>query len=135
MNKPMIDNQYILAEWRNDERIFYYKWKGFVPGPQMRANLDQVLTEFAKGQTTLILQDLTLVKLVAPNDQEWVTVNWIPRAIAAGMRKVALLTPTSIFGQMATNNVNVNLKINGIDLHNQFFDDYAKAEAWLLGES
>jgi hypothetical protein len=135
MNKLTIDNQYILAEWRNDGKIFYYKWKGFVPGPQMRANLDLVLAEFAKRKTSLILQDLALVKAVAPDDQDWVTVSWIPRAIAAGMRKVALLTPTSIFGQMATNNVNINVKINGIDLHNQFFDDYAKAEAWLLGES
>jgi hypothetical protein len=133
MASPIIDNKYLLAEWRNEGTIFYYAWKGFVPGPAMRANLEEILAVFAQGQTPCMLQDLTQVRAVAPEDQDWITTNWVPRAMTAGMRKVAMLTPASVFGQIASQNVQVKVAVNGLDLYNQFFDDYAKAEAWLLG--
>jgi hypothetical protein len=133
MASPIIDNKYLLAEWRSGGAIFYYAWKGFVPGPAMRINFEEILVAFAQGQASCMLQDLTQVRAVAPEDQDWITTNWVPRAIAAGMRKVAMLTPASVFGQMATQNVQGKVAINGLDVHNRFFDDYAKAEAWLLG--
>jgi len=135
MTTGIIDNKYLTAEWRNNGRIFFYAWKGFVPGLQMRSLLDDLLAEYAKGDTPLMLQDLTMVKAVGPEDQAWIYTNWMPRAIAAGMRKVAILTPASAFGQMAASNVSIRAKINGLEIYNQFFAEYAEAEAWLLADN
>ncbi len=135
MTTEIINNNYLTAEWRNNGRVFFYAWKGFVPSLKMRSLLDELLVEYAKGNTPLMFQDLTMVKAVAPEEQAWIFTNWVPRAIAAGMRKVAILTPASAFGQMAASNVSTSAKVNGLEIHNQFFADYAEAEAWLLASS
>lgn len=78
-----------------------------------------------------MLQDLRTTQAVGAEVQEWLITNRMRRAVAIGLRKVALLTPQSVFGQLAVNQVCNKVMINGIELDNQFFDDEVKAVQWL----
>jgi hypothetical protein len=131
MLQTVISNKYILAGWIDDGHVFYYTWKGFVPTQEMKILLDEVLMHLQAGNGSLMLQDLRTAQAVSSEVQEWLITNWIPRAVAIGLRKVALLTPQSIFGQLAVNQVRNKLMVNGIELDNQFFDDEVKAVQWL----
>lgn len=131
MLQTVLSNKYILAGWMDDGNVFYYTWKGFVPPNEMKILLDEVLMHLQIGNGALMLQDLRTTQAVGAEVQEWLITNWVPRAVAVGLRKVALLTPQSVFGQMAVNQVRNKVMINGVELDNQFFDDEAKAIQWL----
>ncbi|WP_250629846.1 hypothetical protein [Rhodoflexus caldus] len=131
MLQTVISNKYILAGWIDDGHVFYYTWKGFVPPHEMKILLDEVLIHLQTGNSSLMLQDLRTAQAVGTEVQEWLINDWVPRAVAIGLRKVALLTPQSLFGQLAVNQVRNKVIINGIELDNQFFDDEVKAIQWL----
>lgn len=131
MLQTVINNKHILAGWMDDGNIFYYSWKGFVPSAEMKQLLEEVLSNLEIGKSTLMLQDLQHTQAVTTDMQEWFATSWLPRAAAGGLRKIALLTPKSVFGQMAVNQVKKKFSINNIDIESMLFDDEVKAVQWL----
>lgn len=121
----------MLAGWIDGDNIFYYAWKGFVPPNEMKQLLEEVLSHLEAAKTPLMLQDLQQAQAIANDMQEWIAASWLPRAAAVGLRKIALLTPSSIFGQMAVNQVKNKARVNTTDIESMFFDDKAKAIQWL----
>lgn len=122
----------MLAGWIGEGNIFYYAWKGFVPANEMKQMLEEVLSHLEAEKSSLMLQDLQQAEAVTADIQEWMVASWLPRAAAVGLRKIALLTPRSVFGQMAVNQVKNKARANNTtDIESMFFDDEAKAIQWL----
>jgi SpoIIAA-like len=67
--------------------------------------------------------------LIGSDDQNWLTSDWIPRAMAAGLRRAALITPTFYFNRVAVESVGQRLDPQALTL--QFFDSREAARAWL----
>lgn len=131
MLQTVINNKHLLAGWMDGGNIFYYSWKGFVPATEMKQLLEEVLTNLAAGKSPLMLQDLQHTQAVTADVQEWFATSWLPRAAAGGLRKIALLTPKSVFGQMAVTQTKKKFRINDIDIESMLFDDEVMAVQWL----
>jgi hypothetical protein len=76
-----------------------------------------------------LLGDVSRFVLIGATDQNWLNDNWIPRAIDAGLRRVALVQPTYYFNQVAVENVGRRLDANRLQL--SYFGDIASARDWL----
>jgi hypothetical protein len=53
----------------------------------------RVLAEIAARGADRLLGEIEALTHVAPADADWLAQDWIPRAIAAGLRRTALVTP------------------------------------------
>jgi hypothetical protein len=69
------------------------------------------------------------MKVIKQSDQEWVRRDWIPRVLAAGLRRIALVIPKSGLAMM---NVQETLsRVPGTKLDVAYFATIEEARAWL----
>jgi hypothetical protein len=90
---------------------------------------EQVLTLIRETKSTRILCDIERFVLIGNADQIWLNGDWLPRAMVAGLRYCAMVTPVYLFNQVAVQNVT-----EGIDdrvLRVDFFDSASAARLWL----
>jgi hypothetical protein len=67
--------------------------------------------------------------LIGAEDQAWLNEVWIPRAMHAGLRKVALVQPSFYFNRVAIDTAAQKLDRDRVQLG--FFDNRDAAKVWL----
>lgn len=134
MRLAVLDNSHVLAGWLEENNIFYYQWKGFVPAQAMQEIMEQILIHFTVGRGKLMMQDLRKLEAVNPATLEWLVTDWLPRAVQAGLTKVAILHPTSVFGQVSVIQARYKFRESNLPLQSGFFTSEQEAVAWLVSE-
>lgn len=105
-------------------------WRGYATTPQFRAANERVLEVLAERKAGKLLGDIKEFVLIGSDDQAWLSSDWIPRAVQAGLRKVALTSPAFYFNRVAVETVGQRLDPGELVLRH--FDDRAAARAWLV---
>jgi hypothetical protein len=75
-----------------------------------------------------VLGDDTALVSVGSEDQDWIIWEWMPRAIAAGLRVIASKSPNSYYGRTSVNRIQAVISPK---LRVRSFDDLADAREWL----
>ena len=104
-------------------------WKGYATSPLFRETNERVLACLKENGATRLLGDVADFVLIGAEDQAWLNDDWIPRAIAAGLRRVALVQPTYYFNRVAVENVGRRTDPQRLALG--YFGDVEGARAWL----
>jgi hypothetical protein len=106
-------------------------WKGYATSAAFREGNAQVLAEITSRKASKLLGDVTDFVLIGAEDQAWLNEVWIPRAMHAGLRKVALVQPSFYFNRVAIDSVAQKLDPDRVELG--FFDNRDAAKEWLRG--
>jgi hypothetical protein len=106
-------------------------WKGYATSAAFREGNARVLSEITARRASKLLGDVTDFVLIGAEDQTWLNEVWIPRAMHAGLRKVALVQPSFYFNRVAIDTVAQKLDRDRVELG--FFDNRDAAKAWLKG--
>lgn len=104
-------------------------WKGYATSAVFRATNEQVLQTIAERRASKLLGDINEFVLIGADDQEWLNTVWLPRAMEAGLRMAALVTPNFYFNRVAVENV--VKKLDPTRLQVAFFATRDEAAAWL----
>jgi len=104
-------------------------WQGYATSAEFRAANERILNVIAETKATKLLGDVSHFVLIGMEDQAWLNNNWIPRAIAAGLRTVALIQSTYYFNKVAVETVGNNLDPTRLTL--SYFGDINSARDWL----
>jgi hypothetical protein len=104
-------------------------WKGYATSRAFREANERVLGVIAERKATKVLGDIEEFVLIGSDDQNWLTNDWIPRAMAAGLRTAALITPAFYFNRVAVESVGQRLDPEAFTL--RFFESREAARAWL----
>ena len=104
-------------------------WKGYATSAAFREGNARVLTEITDRRASKLLGDVTDFVLIGAEDQAWLNEVWIPRAMHAGLREVALVQPSFYFNRVAIDTVAQKLDRDRVQLG--FFDNRDAAKAWL----
>jgi hypothetical protein len=104
-------------------------WQGYATSREFRDANERVLGVLAERKTTKLLGDIKQFVLIGADDQQWLSSDWIPRAMQAGLRTVALITPVFYFNRVAVENVGQTLDPDKLIL--QYFDSRDAARQWL----
>jgi hypothetical protein len=82
------------------------QWHGFANSLQFRGIMNDGLAWFEEqAQRTWPLgwlADARQMSAISPVDQIWLETDWNPRAYAAGIRHISIVTAENIFGRIAT---------------------------------
>ena len=101
-------------------------------GPQFVDSLEASLVAIKKHRASRGLVDSRYQKAVPQPDQDWVNRDWFPRALAAGLRRLALVIPESALAMMSIEDV--LSRVRGTMLHVEYFATAAQARTWLLAD-
>ena len=108
-------------------------WKGYATSAQFRAANERVLTAIQERRASKLLGDAKDFVLIGADDQMWLAGNWIPRALQAGVRKIALVMPRFYFNRVAVDTV--TQRLSGEFARNlvriEYFDAREGARNWL----
>lgn len=106
--------------------------KGYATTPLFRGTNERVLQCLKESGAHSLLGDVTDFILIGAEDQIWLNENWIPRAMEAGLNRVALTQPTYYFNRVAVETVSQRARSERLTIG--FFADLAAARRWLKTE-
>jgi len=110
-------------------------WKGYATSNQFREANERVLQEIQQRRSSKLLSDAKEFVLIGATDQNWLSSNWIPRVLQAGVRKIALVMPRFYFNRVAVDTVTQRLAQNTANdlVSIEYFESRDAARTWLSG--
>lgn len=120
-----------LVRWDSASRSVETEWQGWADPDEFKAVLEAGLRALEEHPRSLGLVDCRKQKVVQQADQDWVNRNWFPRALATGLRRLAVIVPTS--GLALMNVTDVLKRAEGAELDVAYFAAADEARAWLTG--
>lgn len=100
-----VDEPWVLMRWDGVHHIVHSEWKAFANSSELRGALlrgiDAIRDQKARGYLT----DTRKVKVIVRSDQEWIKQTWFPLAIAAGLKRIAVVTATHGLGKVTVEEV------------------------------
>jgi hypothetical protein len=76
------------------------------------------------------VSDARKAKVVIPDDEKWARDVWLPQAVAAGLKRMAIVTAPTGFGKMAYDDATKAMDSHGLSMRT--FDSVASATTWAL---
>ncbi len=117
--------------WEEDGRFVLVDWQGWANPTEFAALLEAEIVALRKHKGTLMLADCRRQKSLSAADQVRADEVWLPRALAAGLKRFAVVLPSS---GLAAANLKERLgKARASALEVAYFPTLEEARAWLLG--
>ena len=120
---------FLNIQWDEASQSVVMVWKSFAKGDKFRNGLDEGLELLRAKDARNWLADLRDLGTVTKDDQEWSNENWYPRAINAGVRKMAVIMPKSVISTMSV--TRILTKVEKVDIETRYFDDLEASKVWL----
>jgi hypothetical protein len=124
-----LNERYLTILWDAEIGAVRMEWKEFVDADAFRAGLNAGLALLGQKKTGKWLADLRRLGPVTLEDQKWSNEDWFPRALAAGLRCMALVSPRKVVAQMSVRTI--MSKVLDRNLTTAHFDDLEQARQWL----
>jgi hypothetical protein len=127
------DWNFLTVHWDQETGCVVMEWKQFAWGERFRQGLDRGLSLLQERGTSLWLADTLRLGPLTAEDKEWVDSDWFPRAVAGGVKKMAIVTPERAVARMSVDSVMAAAlsKIADEEFTVQYFMDAAAARLWL----
>ena len=74
-------------------------------GQELYAILDALIDAMKLKKTGIIIADARNMQVISRADQQWISENWYPRALAAGFSHEALVVAQYTFNEMAVKRI------------------------------
>jgi hypothetical protein len=87
-----LDEPWLSIWWDPACSCVHGEWKAFATSVEFRAGLMKGLDAIKHKKAAGYVSDTRKVKVIVHKDQQWVQETWIPLAVAAGLKRLALVT-------------------------------------------
>jgi hypothetical protein len=129
-DEVFLDEPYISIRWRSTLRLLYAEWKGFATSAEFRSALLTGVRAMRERHVTCYVSDGRKAKLVLPEDEKWGREVWLPQAVAAGLKRMAVVTASAGLSKMAYEDAAHAMDSHGLSMRT--FDSVAEATTWAL---
>jgi SpoIIAA-like len=115
--------------WEPRHRTVLVEWSGSADADEFFALLDAEVKALQEHEGLRILADCRRQGVLDPEAQDLADRDWLPRALAAGLRRFAVVLPTS---RIAAINLEDRLsRLPGEKLEIRYFATVDEARRWL----
>jgi hypothetical protein len=118
----------LSIRWRAVPRILYAEWKGFATSPEFRAALLTGVRAIREHHVVGYVSDARRAKVFIDEDLKWVGEVWLPQALAAGLKRMAMVTASQGLGKVIIEEVAKEIDNHGLAMRK--FDSVAAATVW-----
>lgn len=123
------DKRWMTVRFDESAQAVLQEWKGYAEGEEYRSGLDVLIDLMRQKNSCRLLADCRQLGPIAQVDQHWTRQDWEPRAVAAGLRFVAIVSPKAAVARLSIKQMVA--KVNNIEVTTNHFDDLESARAWL----
>lgn len=115
--------------WDDDAQIVLVEWDGWANSNEFAALLDAEIQALKEHRGSRLLADCRRQKVLNPKDQDRANREWLPRALAEGLKRFAIVVPESVVADM---NIRDSLdKASAPALEVGYFATLEEAREWL----
>jgi hypothetical protein len=122
------DNPICTVRYDDELPGIFVQWRNYATSSQLRFIHEYIIHLLEQHRVQKILGDDTALLTIHSSDQEWITLDWMPRAKRAGFRAAAAKRPTGYFGHLATSSVQTAV---ASEIEVRSFSDLSEARTWL----
>lgn len=83
------------VKWDEDGQLVLVEWQGWADPSEFAALLEAEIVALRKHKGSRMLADCRRQKGLSAADQDRANENWLPRALAAGLKRFAVVVPSS----------------------------------------
>ncbi len=124
------DNPICTVSYDHSVPCLMVRWKCYTTSTQIRYIHECLIGLLKKHGVSKILGDDTDLVNIGDADQRWITGDWMPRAVSAGLRAAASVRPRAHFAQISIEQI---LSFVPIGLVIRSFNSRHNARQWLRG--
>ncbi|HXC77641.1 MAG TPA: STAS/SEC14 domain-containing protein [Candidatus Acidoferrum sp.] len=118
-----------VVKWDPESQAVYTEWRGWANPSEFKAVLEAGIAALKEHRGSRGLSDTRLQKAIQQSDQEWIDRDWFPRAMAAGLNRVAIVVAQSVLVQMNIERVLTTAPSAKLDV--EHFATVDAARKWL----
>src|ERR1700730_10460640 len=96
-----VDERWLLMRWDSEQECLLAEWKGFATSAEFRGALLKAIDVIRERNGTGFVTDTRKLELVSDADQRWLMTTWPPLAIAAGLKRLAIVMAKTGLSKMA----------------------------------
>jgi hypothetical protein len=119
---------YLITEWDATNGWLYNRWMGLLSTENVIQGATEGLAVMRQTAATAILNDNREVTGSWNQANEYLAQEWLPQAVALGLRRFAHVLAPGIFAQMSAEQLHVRV---GTRFEMQLFNDLDSARQWL----
>jgi hypothetical protein len=128
-NRPGV----VVMKWHPTLRAVCVEWQGWADPVEFAAAFEAGLGALVEHRSSRWLADCRDMKTIQQSDQEWLDKSWFPRALAAGLRRMAVVAPRS--GLALTNLEDIMGRVPASKMQVVYLATVGEAETWLVAPS
>jgi hypothetical protein len=130
------ENAVATIEWDAERGILYFTWKSFATGQLLYEALEQNIRLVQQTHATKQLTDTLYAGAFRPEDQHWISTEYVQRMTQAGLRYMVLLVPEMAIALMSQERVvrNARAQLPEQTCTSVTFYSRDDAIAWLTSE-
>jgi len=99
------DEPWLSVRWDGQHRCVYAEWKGFANSVEFRASTKAILDAIREQNAAALVSDNRRLEGVTDPDQLWLRDTWMPLAVAAGVKRIAVVLPHHGLGKLASEEI------------------------------
>lgn len=119
------------VKWDQSLSAVVTEWEGWANPDEFSGMLQAEIRALRAHRGSRQLVDCRRQKGLRQADQEKADQDWLPKAVAVGLRQLAVVRPTS--GLAAMNLIERLSKVREGTVEVRYFDTVEEARAWLVG--
>ncbi|RSK48504.1 STAS/SEC14 domain-containing protein [Hymenobacter rigui] len=131
--QQLFENPYCTIFLDESVPALYQEWQGFVSGEPLREAHNATVQLLRAHRLNRVLADTRHMRVISQADQQWITESYFPRAIAAGLRRVAILQSEDMFNQTSVQAIMATVIRNTL-VQAEHFQDLESARNWLRAD-
>jgi len=105
------------------------EWNGYATSKQFKQGTELMLNTLIKNNCSKVLADIKDMKIIAMEDQQWLTEEFLPRATKFGFKAIAIIKPDHYFNKVAVETISYKADKDKLTIN--FFDNTNEAREWL----
>jgi len=117
------------VRWDHETQLVLVEWEGWANSAEFAELLDAEVRALQHHHGSRLLADCRRQKVIKPEDQALADKAWLPRALAAGLKRFAVVLPTSVLAEM--NIRDALARIPDTVMQVAYFATIDDAKAWL----
>jgi len=125
------EDKLVKAYYYDDYNVGLGTWKGNGIGVNYQESMTRISDLIAEKKISKWVAEVSGFGVVSKENKEWVNTCWFPTVIGAGLRRMAVVLPTNIFGKMSAQEVLAKVTE---DVHIKHFDNLDQAKEWIKQE-
>ena len=99
------DEPWLSIERDREGKWIYAEWKGFANSAEFRVSLSRIADAIREQKIPALVSDNRRLEGVAAADQLWIRDTWTPMAVAAGLKRIAVVVAHRGLGKIATEEI------------------------------